>query len=297
MSDPTTPVIIECAVNGATRRSRNPHVPVTPDAIGADGLACLDAGAAIIHQHDDVLSGPDHSSAEVAARSADAYRQILALRPDAIMYPTANFGSGPITERWGHHELLADAGLIRMGLLDPGSVSLGGIGRDGVPFGSFVYSYSHDDIRAKADGCRRLGLGPSIAIFEPGYLQVVLAYHRAGALPPGAFVKLYFSDGRQLFGHRPSRAALDLYLDMLAGTDLPWAVAVLGGDVVRCGLAEYAVERGGHLRVGLEDFGGEGTPTNVELVEAAVAIATAAGRSVATSSQAADLLGLPRGRG
>jgi 3-keto-5-aminohexanoate cleavage enzyme len=30
-------------------------------------------------------------------------------------------------------------------------------------------------------------------------------------------------------------------------------VAVLGGDVVACGLAEQAIRRGGHVRVGLED--------------------------------------------
>jgi 3-keto-5-aminohexanoate cleavage enzyme len=287
------PVIIECAVNGATPRHRNPHVPITPDEIATVGLACFAAGASIVHQHDDVLSAPSHSIEEMAARSLAAYQPMLSARPDGIMYPTTNFGDGPIGERWGHHELLAAAGVIRMGLLDPGSLSLGAPDRDGIPKGGFVYAHSYDEIRVKADGCRRLGLGPSIAIFEPGFLQVVLAYHRAGQLPPGAFVKLYFSDGRLLFGHRPSAKALDLYLDMLDGTGLPWAVAVLGGDVVDCGLAAEAVARGGHVRVGLEDYGGPASPSNVELVEAAVAVAHAAGRPVATCAQTAELLGLP----
>ena len=286
-------VIIECAVNGATPRSRNPNIPITPDEIAADGLRCLAAGAAIVHQHDDVLSNPTHSVEQMAARGLQAYETILASRPDAILYPTTNFGDGPIHERWGHHELLAAAGVIRMGLLDPGSLSLGAPGADGIPTGNFVYAHSYNEIRVKAEGCRRLGLGPSIAIFEPGFLQVVLAYHRAGQLPPGAFVKFYFSAGRLLFGHRPSEAALDLYVDMLAGTGLPWAVAVLGGDVVECGMARWALERGGHLRVGLEDFGGTRTPSNVDLIEAAVAAAHTAGRPVATCTEAAELLGLP----
>jgi 3-keto-5-aminohexanoate cleavage enzyme len=229
---------------------------------------------------------------QVAARSLEAYELILAARPDAIVYPTANFGDGPISERWGHHELLAAAGVIRMGLLDPGSLSLGAPGPDGVPVGGFVYSHSYNEIREKADGCRRLGLGPSIAIFEPGFLQVVLAYHRAGQLPSGAFVKFYFSAGRLLFGHRPSEAALDLYVDMLAGTGLPWAVAVLGGDVVECGMAGWAVERGGHIRVGLEDFGGSQTPGNVELVQAAVGVVRGLGHEVATCDEASSILGL-----
>jgi 3-keto-5-aminohexanoate cleavage enzyme len=286
-------VIIECAVNGATPKARNPHVPITPDEIATDALACLEAGAAIVHQHDDVLSTKTRSVEHMAERSLQAYGPILSARPDAIVYPTANFGDGPIGDRWGHHELLAAAGVIRMGLLDPGSLSLGAPGADGVPTGNFVYTHSYDEIRVKADGCRRFGLGPSIAIFEPGFLQVVLAYHRAGQLPPGAFVKFYFSAGRLLFGHRPTESALDLYVEMLSGTGLPWAVAVLGGDVVECGMARWALERGGHVRVGLEDFGGARTPTNVELVASAVAAAHAAGREVATCREAAELLGLP----
>jgi 3-keto-5-aminohexanoate cleavage enzyme len=288
------PVIIECAVNGATSRSRNSHVPITPSEIADVALGCLAAGAAIVHQHDDVLAAASHSVDEMAARALEAYGPILAARPDAIMYPTTNFGDGPIGERWGHHEILAASGAIRMGLLDPGSLSLGAPGPDGIPVGGFVYAHSYNEIRVKADGCRRLGLGPSIAIFEPGYLQVVMAYHRAGQLPQGAFVKLYFSEGRLLFGHRPSVKALDLYLDMLEGSGLPWAVAVLGGDVVGSGFAAEAVGRGGHIRVGLEDFGGPSKPSNAELVEAAVAVAHAAGRSVATCDEAATLLNLPR---
>jgi hypothetical protein len=34
---------------------------------------------------------------------------------------------------------------------------------------------------------------------------------------------------------------------MLAGTDLPWMVGVIGGDVSST-LAELAIERGGHVR-------------------------------------------------
>jgi uncharacterized protein (DUF849 family) len=40
------------------------------------------------------------------------------------------------------------------------------------------------------------------------------------------------------------------------GTALPWPVAVLGGDVVGCGLARAAIENGDHVRVVLEDYAG-----------------------------------------
>ena len=81
---------------------------------------------------------------------------------------------------------------------------------------------------------------------------------------------------------------------MLDGSSLPWAVAVIGGDVVASGLARLALERGGHLRVGLEDYAGPRQPRNVELVDEAVALARSVGRPIASCREAASLLGLPR---
>ena len=124
----------------------------------------------------------------------------------------------------------------------------------------FVYVNSPNDIRHMLATCEEHGLGPSVAVFEPGFLRVVLALHRAGRLPAGTLVKLYFSaggylgDGEPMFGAPPIPEALDLYLAMLDGTGLPWAVAVLGGSLLDSPLAALALERGGHLRVGLEDF-------------------------------------------
>jgi hypothetical protein len=53
---------------------------------------------------------------------------------------------------------------------------------------------------------------------------------------------------------------------------LPWAVSVVGGDVVASEVAPLALERGGHLHLGLEFYGGDRTPKNVDLVEEAVAL-------------------------
>ena len=60
-------------------------------------------------------------------------------------------------------------------------------------------------------------------------------FRRAGRLPPGTLVKLYFSqgaylgDGEALYGPPPIPEALALYLAMLGDAPIPWAVAVLGG--------------------------------------------------------------------
>ena len=105
-------------------------------------------------------------------------------------------------------------------------------------------------------------------------------------------IKLYFGAGKTLFGLPPTRAALEAYLDMLEGTGLPWLVSAQGGDVVACGLARLALERGGHLQVGLEPSA-DRTRGNVDLVRDAVALAAEVGRPVADCAGAARLLGLP----
>jgi len=295
-----TPVVVEAAINGATPKARNPHVPLAPEEIAADALACLAAGAAIVHNHIDdfALSG-----AAAAERYLAGWRAVLRARPDAILYPTVAVG-GAVAERFAHVGPLAEAGATRMGVLDPGSVNLGAAGEDGLPGPvEFVYVNSYADVRWVVALLARHRLGPSISIFEPGFLRTTLAYHRAGRLPAGAFVKLYFGGDRGYlgggpggvtFGLPPTRTALEAYLELLGDARLPWAVAVLGGDVVECGLARLALERGGHVRVGLEDHAGARTPSNAELVAEVVALASAVGRPLAGPAEAARLLGLPR---
>jgi uncharacterized protein (DUF849 family) len=285
------------ALNGVTTRERNPAVPRLPAEIAEDALSCLAAGAAIVHTH---THDPARSPEAAAALYLEAYRPILAARPDAILYPTVGVGDGFET-RFGHHELLARAGAIRAGVVDPGSVNLGELAPDGLPAPiDFVYVNRPSEIRRALEGCRRLGLGPSVAIFEPGFLRVVVAAWRAGTLPPGTFVKLYFSaggyfgGGDALWGMPPIVEALDLYLAMLRGVELPWAVAVLGGSLLDSPLAALALERGGHLRVGLEDHAA--APGNLAEVERARALAARHGRRLATPEESARILGLPEPR-
>ncbi len=286
------PVIIEAAINGVTSKERNPHVPRTPEEIAADALACIQQGAAIIHNHID-LAGI--SETQAAERYLEGWRPVLAERPDALLYPTVHFGP-PIG--YEHLVPLAESGVLRVGLTDPGSVNLGGVDAGGTPMGGIVYANSFDAIAHAFEIHREQRLGPSLAIYEPGFLRTTVAWWKAGRLPPGAMVKLYFSTDRGYmgapFGLPPTIAALDAYLEILEGCPLPWAVSVVGGDVVASDVALPALERGGHLHLGLEFFGGDRTPTNVELVAEAVQLCSKTGRPVATPDEAALLLDLPR---
>ncbi len=295
-TDPAgVPVIIEAALNGVTTPERNGNVAATPEAQSVDALACVDAGATVIHTHAPNLAvDPETATAQYAT----AYGPVVARDADVICYPTTGIGA-TIAERYSHVERLDDLGLIGAGFVDTGSVNLGGTGPDGLPAApGYVYRNDFADIAYKMRVCRDRALGPSIAVFEPGFLRVVLAYHRAGALPRGTLVKFYFSGGgylgggEPLWGAPPVAEALDLYLAMLGDAPIPWAVAVLGGSVCDTPIASTALARGGHLRVGIEDW--DDGPANAVQVARAAALARDAGRTVATSSEAHAILGLSR---
>jgi 3-keto-5-aminohexanoate cleavage enzyme len=286
------PLIIEAAINGATPQAANPHVPRTQLEIVTDACACIEAGAAIVHHHnDDSVLDARHASTPYREAWAHIYRR----HPDVLLYPTMGGGGAHTTiqERYAHVEELADAGVLRFALIDPGSVSLGALDADGLPAPiDLVYQNSFADVRHMVEVCRSRGLGAHISIFEPGFLRVALAYHAAGRLPAGVKLQLYFGGPALPFGLPPTAAGLDAYLAMLDGCALPWMVGVLGGDV-RATLAERAIARGGHVRVGLEDYAGPAQPTNASLVADIVQMAHRYGRPIASPRQAAELLGVP----
>ena len=166
-------------------------------------------------------------------------------------------------------------------------------------FGAAEYE---DGVSGRKQAKRRQ-IGPSLAIYEPGWLRTVLAWYHAGRLPQGAMVKLYFGDTYGLFGTKPgvsfglapTENALAAYLDLLDGTTLPWSVSAWGGDLFETPVARQALERGGHLHVGLEEhYHPTHKPTNSEIVEQAVSLARDVGRPIASTAETARILDLPR---
>ena len=276
---PDGPVIIEAAINGG-----NPDAPRSPAEITASARACFDAGAAIVHNHIDIVG----DASTVAARYREGWDPILGERPDALVYPTIN-GVGDAETRFCHIAPLAESGVLRIGIIDPGSVNLGS---------RFAYVNAGESVEHQVALCERFELGPTMAIFEPGFLRAALSYWRKGRLPSGAMIRFYFggvaaeANGDFSFGMPPTAPSLEAYLAMLDGCPLPWSVSVIGGNLFESELPRLALERGGHLRVGLEDYTGDTGVTNEELVAQAADAVARAGRPIASPAEATDMLGL-----
>jgi len=151
----SAPLIIEAALNGGTPKARNPNVPRSPAEIAADAIRCIDAGATVIHNHNDdpVIGGSGRHDPDPYL---EAWRAVLNERPDAILYPTMASGAPQVTieRRYSHVESLAAAGVLGMGLIDPGSTNLGGADADGLPRPvDSVYQNTYRDARYMFEVC------------------------------------------------------------------------------------------------------------------------------------------------
>jgi 3-keto-5-aminohexanoate cleavage enzyme len=290
MSDSYGPVLIEAAITPLRKGA-----PVqTADQTVHEAVASLAAGAAIIHHHHDFTLAEPAAIAEVI----DVETRILATYPHAYMYADYLRGDS-MAEKNAHLQPMSDAGVLRMVALDPGLTQFGHLGDDGLPSRHIQGGTTFPEAAAVTDFASSQRVPLSVGIYEPGNLRWAIAYARAGKFPIGTMIKLYFGGDYAMggvrtpavnFGMYPTKAALDLYLSMLDGVDMPWIVSVQGGVLLDTPIARYALERGGHLRVGVEDTAGATEMTNAETVQAAADLAAAVGRPVAEGQDATAVL-------
>jgi len=286
------PTGVEVALNGMTTREQNPHVPRTVDEIVADGLRCLDAGASVVHHHNDEPNFGE-ATRHCAGPYIDVWTRLRAARPGRLLHPTMAGATADSTveERFAHIVELHDAGLAPVATCDAGTLALAFPAAGGVRSLAETFGNPAADVAWILRWCRERAVPVHISIFEPGFLRLILAHHQAGTLPAGVKIQLYLGGDRMLFGLPATPGGLAAFLDMLEGSGLAWMAAVYGGDVAASGIAALAVERGGHVRVGLEDH--HAPPRlarNEELVAEVAALCRAAGRPPATVEEAASIL-------
>lgn len=285
---------LEVSVNGPWSRDRQPRIPISVKEIVADGIACARAGAAIVHVHAyDEQTGRQKDDADLYIAIIEGIRE----KEDVIVYPTLPFaGSVDAPQmmtaqmRFAHTETLAKRGLLEWAVVDPGSTNITRL--DEVPAGKegFVYANPESHIRRGLELGTRYGFHPGYALYEPGFVRLGAALERAYPDVPQCIYRFMFSDGLS-FGFPPQPYALDAFLTLLAqeAPGAPWMVAGLDVDIMP--LARYAIERGGHVRVGLEDAPFGAVKSNVQLVEDAARLIRAAGKDPASTREIRRALG------
>ncbi len=280
------PVWLEAALNGPWTRARQPRIPVTVQEIVADGVACANAGAAIIHLHAyDEATGLQKDDWQIYARIIEGIRA----RSDAVVYPTiplagSDFAGQAMSARarHSHVEELAKRGLIEWAVVDPGSVNLALFDDLAKVEPGFVYHNPGEHVIEGLRVCAQYGVRPSYAIYEPGFARLGAALASAMPEVKTPIYRFMFSESFA-FGFPPAAKYLDAHLSLLdeVAAGAPWMVAGLGVDIRP--LIPHAVARGGHVRVGLEDCPLGAEISNVALVEEAVRLIESEGGRAAAA--------------
>jgi len=292
------PVVLECAIN---ETGKMPYEPRTVGENITEITKVLDAGAAIAHNHSGQF---DEDPKKAAQFYAEVYRAVLKKHPHSIFYPTINLDlkilkqerrALPTGAACAHHRVLAEAGLTNMVMLDTGVSAISVLAKDGIANDEafYVYQFWPEDVRYSKQICTDFGCGAILSVYEPGWMKNVVAMARAGTLPRGSKLNLFFGDDRVGAMAPPIPEALELYLKMMEGLDLKWSVGspLTDKSIMDTPLARMALERGGSLRVGLEDH--TTGPSNLEQLERAKELVASVGRRIINGAEAIEYLDIP----
>ncbi|MEQ5801643.1 3-keto-5-aminohexanoate cleavage protein [Halomonas sp. H10-9-1] len=271
----TMPCLLMVAPNGARRtHADHPAIPLTPEALAADAVACRDAGAAMIHVHVREDDGRHLLDAAAYREALSAIR--AAVGDEMVLQVTSEAGGryGPEAQR----QLLSE--------LRPEAVSVA------------IRELFGDPQQVEASGalCRDLQAGGSSVqyiLYSPEDLIYFNQLREAGVLPPGSAF-LLFVLGRYETPPVADPSRLPGFLAALAPEDR-WAVCAFGPTEGDC--MGLAASHGGHARVGFENNlwrpDGSVVEDNAELVRLARERIETSGRTLMNPRQARAFLGLP----
>jgi 3-keto-5-aminohexanoate cleavage enzyme len=288
-------LIIEAALNEQSSKAENPHVPVSAEECAADALECAAAGASIIHFH-----ARDPETGALLIPGIQTYAETMRLinqeRPDLLVYPTYSADSPP-AETFCHLEALADDPTVRLqsATIDPGATIFSFFDPDtGQIVGNHTVSVAQEHLTYFLQLCETKNIQYSVVVREPGHVRITVAAYRLGLMHGTILFKLNLGD-HALWGLPPSEEAVDAYLGIVPDDIAHTYLAYTYGPS-HWKMAQLAIDRGAHVRVGLGDNPVEADGsrlTNAEMVQRIVEMAAATGRQPATPTEARAILGAP----
>jgi 3-keto-5-aminohexanoate cleavage enzyme len=312
MASAETPIIIEAAVssekpegnaailygsesgpdNGKTAGKRSLYGPSLQGA-----RASLDASATIIHHHYDMHLPTDQQIEQIVRMS----EEILSTHPHALIYPAPLFTGTTHAENHKHYPALAAAGCLTMVTIEMGLTIFANANADGLPNNQWVSGSTYSEAHELVMFANAHQVPLSLGIYTPATCYWIREYAKRGLLPAGTIVKIWFGGRHKVWSNKeptvrnalaPTIRALDAYLEALEGVDLPWMISVQGDNILDSEVVRYAIEQGGHIRVGEEDVSCTTSLDNAALVKAAADLAISVGRRPVSGAEAHRYLGL-----
>lgn len=265
-------LIITAAICGAeVTKKDNPALPITPEELAGEALACEKAGAAIIHLH--VRDKEGHPTQELKYFKA-AMDAITRAGVTAIVQPSTGGAAGMTwQERIQPVQLNPE-----MATLDCGTVN----------FGDEIFINDLPLMRNFAREMKSRTILPELECFEPGHISNALRLKKEGLLPD----HLHFDIVLGVPGAMEASVKNLLYMTELLPPGSTWTAAGIGRHQLP--IAMHTMAMGGHVRVGFEDniFYKKGilADGNAQLVERIIRLAGELGREIASPDEARKIL-------
>ncbi len=265
------------AVGAELKRAEQPALPITPDQLAADAVACREAGACIYHLHVRDSDGEPTMDVEAFRAALDAIRDATDL---IVQFTTGGAVGDDDDSRVAPLSLGPE-----MASLTSGSVN----------FGEEVFANPRPLIERLYREMRAHGVLPEFEIFEPGMIATATKlFERLGGDH-----HLHFDFVLGVPGAMPAWPDAVAFLATHLPSGSTWSATGIGRHFLD--VAREAIRLEGHVRTGLEDVlhiaPGTKAPSNAALIELVVQAGSDAGRRPATPDEARDLLGLGRARG
>lgn len=270
-------LIINSAITGMVpMKGNSPHVPIAPNEIIDDALACAEAGASMLHLHARDADG-------APTWNPDVYGEIItgirAERPDLVLCTSLSGRRvSDIDKRAAVLDLDGDA------KPDMGSLTLGSL--------NFAREPSQNSPEIIQELARRMlerGIKPELEAFEPGMIHYAKYLQKKGLIKGPWYINILLGS----LGTSPGEIRqLSHMVDMLP-EDAVWGGAGIGSSQLEINAA--AVVMGGHVRVGLEDnlhydVARSRLATNVQLIERVRRIADEMEREIAVPEEVREML-------
>jgi 3-keto-5-aminohexanoate cleavage enzyme len=268
------PVVLTVAVTGAdVFRENNPNIPYTTAEIAEQSIDAARAGATVVHLHVREDDGTPSGRPELFQ---DVITRIRAGSELITMVSTGGANDMTIEER--------TTGLTA----EP---DLSGVESGSMNFGDETFITPPPAARGIIERAQQAGIGLEVEAFDVGHVVSAVRWLEQGVIPEPMRINLVF--GVQ-GGIDASPEALVAMLRPLPPETF-WTVTCIGRHNPRM-LALALLYGAPGIRTGLEDVAyisrGVLAPSNAALVTAAVELARAVGREVATQEQTRSLLGL-----